>query len=78
MIVSSELNMLMPHIIVSHGLNIIIHMVASSELNMISLCISSMMASSFLVSIIAHFSLSLTCNDDMRAPSRLLDRPVQP
>ena len=77
MIVSSELNMLMPHMIVSHGLNLIIHM-ASPELNMISLCISSMMASSFFVSIIAHFSLSLTCNDDIRAPSRLLDRPVQP
>ena len=66
MIVSSELNMLVPHMIVSHGLNLIIHMVASPELNMISLCISSMMASSFFVSIIAHFSIvvgSWCCRD---------------
>ena len=75
MIVSSELNMLMPHMIVSHGLNLIIHMVASPELNMISLCISSMMASSFLVSIIAHvhvqcFDAMMTCE---RHPGCLTD-----
>ena len=43
----------------------------------LSPCIFSMLGSSFLVPIIVHFSLPLSCNDAMRAAASLLDRPVQ-